>query len=87
MITKMFDEIQELNIRKQVNHNEKQGLDQKSGNPAVKTMAQTAVAMLPAVATISWVDWLTMIGTPALAAVVSVRISLAGLPQLNTGTK
>lgn len=27
MITKMFNEIQELHIRKQVNHNEKQGLD------------------------------------------------------------
>ncbi|GAA0793105.1 hypothetical protein GCM10008910_07410 [Faecalicatena orotica] len=59
----------------------------KAGIRAVKTMAQTAVAMLPAVATISQVDWLTVIGTAALAGVVSILTSLAGLPELNTATK
>lgn len=49
---------------------------------AVKTMAQTAVAMLPAAATIQEVDWLVVAGTAALAAVASLLTSLAGLPEL-----
>lgn len=55
----------------------------KSGIRAVKTMAQTAVALLPAAATIAQVDWLTVLGTAALAGVASVLMSLAGLPELN----
>lgn len=51
---------------------------------AVKTMAQTAVAMLPAAATIAAVDWRTVAGTAALAGVVSVLTSIAGLPELET---
>lgn len=53
-----------------------------AGIRAVKTMAQTAVALLPAAATITQVDWLTVIGTAALAGVTSVITSLAGLPEL-----
>lgn len=49
---------------------------------AVKTMAQTAVAMLPAAATIAAVDWVTVAGTAALAGVASVLTSLAGLPEV-----
>lgn len=49
---------------------------------AVKTMAQTAVAMLPAAATIQEVDWLVVAGTAALAAIASLLTSLAGLPEL-----
>lgn len=55
----------------------------KSGARAVKTMAQTAVALLPAAATIAQVDWLTVLGTAALAGVASMLTSLAGLPELN----
>ena len=55
----------------------------KSGIRAVKTAAQTAVALLPAAATIAQVDWLTVLGTAALAGVASVLTSLAGLPELN----
>lgn len=55
----------------------------KAGIRAVKTMAQTAVALLPAAATIAQVDWLTVLGTAALAGVASVLMSLAGLPELN----
>lgn len=54
-----------------------------AGIRAVKTMAQTAVAMLPAAATIAAVDWVTVAGTAALAGVVSVLTSLAGLPEVN----
>ena len=43
-----------------------------AGVRAVKTMAQTAVAMLPAAATITAVDWKTVVGTAALAGVASI---------------
>ena len=49
---------------------------------AIKTMAQTAVAMLPAAATIQEVDWIVVAGTAALAAIASLLTSLAGLPEL-----
>ncbi len=52
-----------------------------AGIRAVKTMAQTAVALLPAAATISAVDWKTILGTAALAGVASILTSLAGLPE------
>lgn len=54
----------------------------KAGVRAVKTMAQTAVALLPASATIRQVDWITVFGTAALAGVTSLLMSLAGLPEL-----
>ena len=49
---------------------------------AAKTMAQTAVALLPASATISAVDWKVVVGTAALAGVASILTSLAGLPEI-----
>lgn len=53
-----------------------------AGVRAVKTVAQTAVAMIPVAATIQQVDWITVAGTAALAGVVSVLTSLAGLPEV-----
>lgn len=53
-----------------------------AGIRAAKTVAQTAVAMLPAAATIGEVDWIAVAGTAALAGVASVLTSLAGLPEL-----
>ena len=55
-----------------------------AGIRAAKTMAQTAVAMLPAAATIAQVDWITVIGTAALAGAASILTSVAGLPEVNT---
>lgn len=49
---------------------------------AVKTMAQTAAAMIPAAVSITAVDWLTVIGTAALAGVLSILTSVAGLPEV-----
>ena len=49
---------------------------------AVKTVAQTAVAMIPAAVTITAVDWVTVAGTAALAGLVSLLTSLAGLPEV-----
>lgn len=50
---------------------------------AIKTMAQGAVALLPAAATITAVDWKTVLGTAALMGVSSLLTSLAGLPELS----
>ena len=52
---------------------------------AVKTMAQTAVALIPAAAMIQQVDWVAVVGTAALAGVVSILTSLAGLPEVKDG--
>lgn len=49
---------------------------------AVKTFAQTAVALIPAAAMITAVDWKTVMGTAALAAVASMLTSVAGLPEV-----
>ena len=56
-----------------------------AGVRAVKTVAQTSVAMIPVAATIQQVDWLTVLGTAALAGVVSILTSLAGLPEVKYG--
>lgn len=48
---------------------------------AVKTAAQTLVALIPAATTISDVDWKVALGTAALAAVTSLLTSVAGIPE------
>ncbi len=48
---------------------------------AMRTFAQTAVALLPAAATIESVDWRVVASTAALAAVASLLTSLAGIPE------
>ena len=53
-----------------------------AGIRAIKTVAQTAVALIPAAVTIYQVDWLTVAGTAALAGVCSLLTSLAGLPEV-----
>ena len=49
---------------------------------AVKTIAQSAVAMIPVAVSITDVDWLTVAGTACLAGIVSILTSLAGLPEV-----
>lgn len=56
-----------------------------AGIRAVKTMAQTALAIIPVAVTIQQVDWLTVLGTAALAGVVSIITSVAGLPEVEEG--
>ena len=53
-----------------------------AGIRAVKTMCQTAVALLPAAASIVAVDWKVVAGTAALAGVASLLTSVAGLPEI-----
>ena len=52
-----------------------------AGFRAAKTFCQTAIAMLPATAMITEVDWATVAGTATLAAVASLLTSLAGIPE------
>lgn len=49
---------------------------------AARTVAQTAVALLPAQAMIQEVDWPVVLGTAALAGVASLLTSLGGLPEV-----
>ena len=53
-----------------------------AGIRAVKTVAQTAVALIPVGVSIEEVGWLAIIGTSALAGVVSLLTSIAGLPEV-----
>lgn len=53
-----------------------------AGIRAIKTMAQTAVALLPAAAMITEVDWPVVVGTAALAGIASLLTSIAGLPEV-----
>ena len=51
---------------------------------AVKTVAQTAVGMLSGqMLGIMDVDWLAVASVSAMAGVVSVLTSIAGLPEVN----
>lgn len=52
-------------------------------NQGYKTTAQAAVALLPAAATISQVDWGTVAGTALLASVISMLTLVAGIPETN----
>lgn len=53
-----------------------------AGVRAVKTTAQAAVALIPAAATLTQVDWKTVVGTAALTGIVSLLTSVAGLPEV-----
>ena len=50
-----------------------------AGIRAIKTFAQAAIALLPAAAMITAVDWKTVLGTAALASMLT---SVAGLPEV-----
>lgn len=53
-----------------------------AGVRAVKTFAQSMVALLPAAATITAVNWKVTVGTAALAGLASLFTSIAGLPEV-----
>ena len=56
-----------------------------AGIRALKTAAQTAVALLSAGATgMLDVDWISVGSTSLLAAIVSALTSIKGLPELKT---
>lgn len=49
---------------------------------AIKTMAQTAIAMIGTSAAMSQVDWRLVASASALAGILSLLTSLAGLPEV-----
>ncbi len=53
-----------------------------AGIRAIKTMAQTAVAAIGTTALMSGVDWTLVGSTAALAGIMSLLTSIAGLPEL-----
>ena len=53
-----------------------------AGVRAIKTAAQTFVATIGSAAVISAVDWKVVVSASALAAILSMATSLAGLPEL-----
>ena len=50
---------------------------------AIKTFAQTAVATIGTAAVFAEVDWLIVLSASALAAVLSILTSVAGLPEVD----
>lgn len=52
---------------------------------AVKTMAQTAIATIGTSAVISEVDWQLVLSASALAGILSLLTSVAGLPEIDDG--
>lgn len=52
---------------------------------AVRTMAQTAVALIPMGVSITAVDWWMVAGTAVLAGVASLLTSIGGLPEAEEG--
>ena len=56
-----------------------------AGIRAVKTMAQTAIAMIPVGVSITEVGWYAVIGTAILAGVLSMLTSVAGIPEADDG--
>lgn len=56
-----------------------------AGIRALKTVCQTAIAMIGTAAVMSQVDWL-MVGSGALlAGILSILTSLAGIPEVDGG--
>ena len=53
-----------------------------AGVRALKTLAQTAVATIGTTAVMSEVNWIMVASASALAAILSILTSIAGLPEV-----
>jgi hypothetical protein len=53
-----------------------------AGIRAIKTIAQTFVAMIGTASVLGAVDWKMVISASALAGILSLATSVAGLPEL-----
>lgn len=52
-----------------------------AGIRAVKTMAQTAVAVMGTSTVLSAIDWRMVLSSAIVAGIVSILMSVAGLPE------
>lgn len=52
-----------------------------AGIRAVKTMAQTAVAVMGTSTVLSAIDWRMVLSSAIVAGIVSILTSMAGLPE------
>ena len=55
----------------------------KAGIRAMKTIAQTFVATIGTAAVLQEVNWIMVLSASALAGILSLATSIAGLPELN----
>ena len=53
-----------------------------AGIRAIRTVAQTAIAVISTSFVLSDVDWIAVISASILAGILSVLTSLAGLPEV-----
>ena len=58
-----------------------------AGVRAIRTVAQTAVATIGTSAVLGDVDWIMVASASALAGILSLLTSVAGLPELKTETE
>ena len=56
-----------------------------AGVRAVRTMAQTAAALIGTSLVLSEVDWVTVASASVLAGLLSILTSVAGLPEVKEG--
>ena len=54
-----------------------------AGVRAIKTVAQTATSMITVGAAMSEVDWVVVASVSAVAGILSILTSIAGLPELD----
>lgn len=53
-----------------------------AGIRAIKTMAQTAIALIGVGTVMSDIDWVQVLSASILAGILSVLTSIAGLPEI-----
>lgn len=53
-----------------------------AGIRAIKTMAQTATAMIGTAAVLGQVNWMMVLSAAVLSAILSMLTSIAGLPEV-----
>lgn len=57
-----------------------------AGIRAIKTMAQTAVSIISVGTVMQDIDWMMVLSATALSGILSILTSIAGLPEVASGT-